>query len=101
MQQLLAYQSERKLKQSEKLVDYTYAKDYLLENASFTIPRPDRISMVIGDITEVKRQIALATQNSITIEELIDTDTPIIKEYDSSEEESESAAEILDPADDF
>ncbi|GFS53422.1 uncharacterized protein NPIL_44271 [Nephila pilipes] len=66
MQEFLSHQSKRKLKPSETLVDYIYAK------VPFTIPQPDRISMIIGDITERKWQIALATQNSITVEELID-----------------------------
>ncbi|GFS72450.1 uncharacterized protein NPIL_649651 [Nephila pilipes] len=66
MQEFLSHQIKRKLKPSETLVDYIYAK------APFTIPQPDRISMIIGDITEEKWQIALATQNSITVEELID-----------------------------
>ncbi|XP_023243381.1 uncharacterized protein LOC111641443 [Centruroides sculpturatus] len=72
MQEFLAYQADRKLKRNESLVDYIYAKDALLEKAPFTIPQPDRISMIIGDITEEKWQIALATQNSNTVEELID-----------------------------
>ncbi|GFQ69158.1 uncharacterized protein TNCT_37691, partial [Trichonephila clavata] len=52
-------------------------KDALLEKAPFTIPQPDRISMIIGDITEEKWQIALATQNSTTVEELIDRATAL------------------------
>ncbi|GFQ89647.1 uncharacterized protein TNCT_508051 [Trichonephila clavata] len=77
MQEFLSHQSERKLRHSETLVDYIYAKDALLEKAPFTIPQPDRISMIIGDITEEKWQIALATQNSITVEELIDRATTL------------------------
>ncbi|GFT68867.1 uncharacterized protein NPIL_617761 [Nephila pilipes] len=42
------------------------------KKALFTIPQPDSISMIIGDITEEKWQIALTTQNAITVEELID-----------------------------
>ncbi|GFT98843.1 uncharacterized protein NPIL_213531 [Nephila pilipes] len=71
MQEFLAHQSERKLKHNESLVDYIYSKDALLEKAPFTIPQPDRISMIIGDITEEKWQIALATQNSNTVEEFV------------------------------
>ncbi|GFU00742.1 uncharacterized protein NPIL_360261 [Nephila pilipes] len=77
MQDFLAHQSERKLKHKESLVDYIYSKDALLEKAPFTIPQPDRISMIIGDITEEKWQIALATQNSNTVEELIDRATAL------------------------
>ncbi|GFU42420.1 putative gypsy-29-i dr [Nephila pilipes] len=77
MQEFLAHQSERKLKHNESLVDYIYSKDALLEKAPFTIPQPDRISMIIGDITDEKWQIALATQNSNTIEELIDRATAL------------------------
>ncbi|GFS78005.1 uncharacterized protein NPIL_18131, partial [Nephila pilipes] len=77
MQEFLAHQSERKLKHNESLVDYIYSKDALLEKAPFTIPQPDRISMIIGDITEEKWQIALATQNSNTVEELIDRATAL------------------------
>ncbi|GFU36356.1 uncharacterized protein NPIL_435411, partial [Nephila pilipes] len=77
MQEFLAHQSERKLKNNESLVDYIYSKDALLEKAPFTIPQPDRISMIIGDITDEKWQIALATQNSNTIEELIDRATAL------------------------
>lgn len=54
MQEFLAHQSDRKLKHNESLVDYIYAKDALLEKAPFTIPQADRISMIIGDITEEK-----------------------------------------------
>ncbi|GFU15320.1 uncharacterized protein NPIL_11611 [Nephila pilipes] len=72
MQQFLSHQSKRKLKPSETLVDYIYAKETLLEKAPFTIPHPNRISMIIGDITEEKWQIASATKNSITVKELID-----------------------------
>ncbi|GFT68730.1 uncharacterized protein NPIL_142451 [Nephila pilipes] len=72
MQEFLSHQSKRKLKPRETLDDYIYAKDALLEKAPFTIPQPDRISMITGDITEEKWQIDLATQNSITVEELID-----------------------------
>ncbi|GFQ90393.1 uncharacterized protein TNCT_466241 [Trichonephila clavata] len=79
MQEFLSHQSERKLRHSETLVDYIYAKDALLEKAPFTIPQPDHISMIIGDITEEKWQIALATQNSITVEELIDRATALDK----------------------
>ncbi|GFT31806.1 uncharacterized protein NPIL_461241 [Nephila pilipes] len=75
MQEFLAHQSERKLKHNESLVDYIYSKDALLEKAPFTIPQPDRISMIIGDITDEKWQIALATLNSYTVEELIDRAT--------------------------
>ncbi|GFU10523.1 putative gypsy-29-i dr, partial [Nephila pilipes] len=77
LQDFLAHQSERKLKHNESLVDYIYSKDSLLEKAPFTIPQPDRISMIIGDITEEKWQIALATQNSNTVEELIDRATAL------------------------
>ncbi|GFT73892.1 uncharacterized protein NPIL_236301 [Nephila pilipes] len=77
MQEFLAHQSERKLKHNESLVDYIYSKDALLEKAPFTIPQPDRISMIIGDITKEKWQIALATQNSNTVEELIDRATAL------------------------
>ncbi|GFU12047.1 uncharacterized protein NPIL_180321 [Nephila pilipes] len=77
MQEFLAHQSERKLKHNESLVDYIYSKDALLEKAPFTIPQPDRISMIIGDITDEKWQIALATQNSNTVEELIDRATAL------------------------
>ncbi|GFY34952.1 uncharacterized protein TNCV_155251 [Trichonephila clavipes] len=77
MQEFLAHQSEQKMKHSETLVDYIYAKDALLEKAPFTIPQQDRISKVIGDVTEEKWQIALATQNSDTIEELIDRATSL------------------------
>ncbi|GFW65823.1 uncharacterized protein TNCV_586491 [Trichonephila clavipes] len=69
MQDFSAHQSERKMKHSETLVDYIYAKDALLEKAPFTIPQQDRISMIIGDVTEEKWQIALSTQNSDTVEE--------------------------------
>ncbi|GFT12484.1 uncharacterized protein NPIL_470101 [Nephila pilipes] len=77
MQEFLAHQSERKLKHNESLVDYIYSKDALLEKAPFTIPQPDRISMIIGDITDEKWQIALATQNLNTVEELIDRATAL------------------------
>ncbi|GFT95488.1 putative gypsy-29-i dr [Nephila pilipes] len=77
MQEFLAHQSERILKHNESLVDYIYSKDALLEKAPFTIPQPDRISMIIGDIAEEKWQIALATQNSNTVEELIDRATAL------------------------
>ncbi|GFW92510.1 putative gypsy-29-i dr [Trichonephila clavipes] len=77
MQEFLAHQSERKMKHSETLVDYIYAKDALLEKAPFTIPQQDRISMIISDVTEEKWQIALATQNSYTVEELIDRATSL------------------------
>ncbi|GFS53856.1 uncharacterized protein NPIL_442191 [Nephila pilipes] len=77
MQEFLAHQSERKLKHNESLVDYIYSKDALLEKAPFTIPQPDRISMIIGDITDEKWHIALATQNSNTVEELIDRATAL------------------------
>ncbi|GFT16355.1 uncharacterized protein NPIL_84131, partial [Nephila pilipes] len=77
MHEFLAHQSERKLKHNESLVDYIYSKDALLEKAPFTIPQPDRISMIIGDITDEKWQIALATQNSNTVEELIDRATAL------------------------
>ncbi|GFR10140.1 uncharacterized protein TNCT_66151 [Trichonephila clavata] len=77
MQEFLSHQSERKLRHSETLVDYIYAKDALLEKAPFTIPQPDRVSMIIGDITVEMWQIALATQNSITVEELIDRATAL------------------------
>ncbi|GFQ94655.1 reverse transcriptase domain-containing protein [Trichonephila clavata] len=77
MHKFLSHQSERKLRHSETLVDYIYAKDAFLEKAHFTIPQPDRISMIIGDITEEKWQIALATQNSITVEDLIDRATAL------------------------
>ncbi|GFU37504.1 putative gypsy-29-i dr [Nephila pilipes] len=77
MQEFLAHQSERKLKHNESLVDYICSKDALLEKAPFTIPQPDRISMIIGDITDEKWQIALATQNSNTVEELIDRATAL------------------------
>ncbi|GFU07485.1 putative gypsy-29-i dr [Nephila pilipes] len=77
MQEFLAHQSERKLKHNESLVDYIYSKDALLEKAPITILQPDRISMIIGDITEEKWQIALATQNSNTVEELIDRATAL------------------------
>ncbi|GFT68204.1 putative gypsy-29-i dr [Nephila pilipes] len=77
MQEFLAHQSDRKLKHNESLVDYIYSKDALLEKAPFTIPQPDRISMIIGDITDEKWQIALATQNSNTVEELIDRATAL------------------------
>ncbi|GFS87199.1 uncharacterized protein NPIL_301411 [Nephila pilipes] len=77
MQEFLAHQSERKLKHNESLVDYIYSKEALLEKAPFTIPQPDRISMIIGDITDEKWQIALATQNSNTVEELIDRATAL------------------------
>ncbi|GFR05115.1 uncharacterized protein TNCT_37241 [Trichonephila clavata] len=77
MQEFLSHPSERKLRHSETLVDYIYAKDALLEKTPFTIPQPDRISMIIGDITEEKWQIASATQNSITVEELIDRATAL------------------------
>ncbi|GFS34536.1 uncharacterized protein NPIL_466681, partial [Nephila pilipes] len=77
MQEFLAHQSERKLKHNESLVDYIYSKDALLEKAPFTIPQPDRISMIICDITDEKWQIALATQNSNTVEELIDRATAL------------------------
>ncbi|GFS71724.1 uncharacterized protein NPIL_550271 [Nephila pilipes] len=77
MQEFLAHQSERKLKHNESLVDYIYSKDALLEKAPFNIPQPDRISMIIGDITDEKWQIALATQNSNTVEELIDRATAL------------------------
>ncbi|GFT37453.1 uncharacterized protein NPIL_251931 [Nephila pilipes] len=77
MQEFLAHQSERKLKHHESLVDYIYSKDALLEKAPFTIPQPDRISVIIGDITDEKWQIALATQNSNTVEELIDRATAL------------------------
>ncbi|KAF8797133.1 hypothetical protein HNY73_001436 [Argiope bruennichi] len=77
MQEFLAHESERKLEHSETLVDYIYAKDALLEKVPFTIPLPDRISMMIVDNTEEKWQIALATQNYITVEELIDRATAL------------------------
>ncbi|GFX53016.1 putative gypsy-29-i dr [Trichonephila clavipes] len=77
MQEFLAHQSERKMRHSETLVDYIYAKDALLEKAPFTIPQQDRISNIIGDVTEEKWQIALATQNSDTVEELIDRATSL------------------------
>ncbi|GFV66506.1 uncharacterized protein TNCV_2271691 [Trichonephila clavipes] len=78
MQEFLAHQSERKLKHNESLVDIIfYSNDTLLEKAPFTIPLPRRISMIIGDITEEKWQIALATQNSNTVEELIDRSTTL------------------------
>ncbi|KAF8763425.1 Retrovirus-related Pol polyprotein like [Argiope bruennichi] len=77
MQEFLAHQNERKLRHNESLVDYIYSKDALLEKAPFTIPQPDRISMIIGDITEEKWQIALATQNTNTVEELIDRATAL------------------------
>ncbi|GFY31268.1 uncharacterized protein TNCV_752301 [Trichonephila clavipes] len=77
MQEFLAHQSERKMKHSETLVDYIYAKDALLEKALFTIPQQVRISMIIGDVTEEKWQIALAIQNSDTVEELIDRATSL------------------------
>ncbi|CAL1284200.1 unnamed protein product [Larinioides sclopetarius] len=77
MQEFLAHQSERKWRHNETLVDYIYAKDALLEKAPFTIPQPDRISMIIGDITKEKWQIALATQNTNTVEELIDRATAL------------------------
>ncbi|GFW90175.1 putative gypsy-29-i dr [Trichonephila clavipes] len=54
MQEFLAHQSERKMKHSETLVDYIYAKDALLEKAPFTISQQDRISMIIVDVTEEK-----------------------------------------------
>ncbi|GFX59239.1 uncharacterized protein TNCV_4304711 [Trichonephila clavipes] len=65
------------MKHSETLIDYIYAKDALLEKASFTIPQHDRISMIIGDVTEEKWQIALATQISDTAEELVDRATSL------------------------
>ncbi|GBL88570.1 hypothetical protein AVEN_195585-1 [Araneus ventricosus] len=77
MQKFLAHQSDRKLKRNESLVNYIYAKDALLEKAPFTIPQSNNISMIIGDITEEKRQIALVTQNYSTVEELIDRATAI------------------------
>ncbi|GFT99134.1 RT_RNaseH_2 domain-containing protein, partial [Nephila pilipes] len=54
LQEFLAHQSERKLKYNESLVDYIYSKDALLKKAPFTIPQPDRISMIICDITNEK-----------------------------------------------
>ncbi|GBO09615.1 hypothetical protein AVEN_146280-1 [Araneus ventricosus] len=77
MQERLADQSDLKLKRNETLVDYNYAKDALLEKAPFTIPQSNKISMIIGDITEEKRQIALVTQNYATVKELIDRATAI------------------------
>ncbi|GFX64060.1 retrovirus-related Pol polyprotein from transposon opus [Trichonephila clavipes] len=71
MQDFLAHQSERKLRHNESLVDYICSKDALLEKVPFNIPQPDHISMIIGDIKEEKWQIALAIQNSNTVEELI------------------------------
>ncbi|GFX62151.1 uncharacterized protein TNCV_2228771 [Trichonephila clavipes] len=68
MHEFLAHQSERKRKYSETLVDYIYAKVALPEKAPLAIPQ-DRIS-IIGDVTEEKWQIALATQNSDTGEEV-------------------------------
>ncbi|GBN18593.1 hypothetical protein AVEN_112910-1 [Araneus ventricosus] len=63
MQEILANKSDRKLKRNENLVDYFYPKDSLLEKNVFTIPQSDRISVIIGDITEEKWQIVLAPQN--------------------------------------
>ncbi|GFX60472.1 uncharacterized protein TNCV_1181911 [Trichonephila clavipes] len=77
MQEILAHQRAQKLRHNESLVDYIYSKDALLEKASFTIPQLDRISMIIGDITEKKWQIALAPQNSNIVEELIDWTTAL------------------------
>ncbi|GFW07993.1 uncharacterized protein TNCV_2977621 [Trichonephila clavipes] len=77
MQEFLAHQSERKMKHRETLVDYIYAKDALLEKAPFTIPQQDRISMIIGNVTEEKWQTALTTQNSDTVEKLIDRATSL------------------------
>ncbi|GFU15457.1 uncharacterized protein NPIL_556161 [Nephila pilipes] len=54
-----------------------FKRQALLEKAPFTIPQPDRISMIIGNITEEKWQIALATQNLNTVEELIDRATAL------------------------
>ncbi|GFV68785.1 putative gypsy-29-i dr [Trichonephila clavipes] len=76
MQEFLAHQSERKMKHSETLVDYIYAKYALLEKTPFTIPQEDRIS-IIGDVTEEKWQIALVTPNSDTVEELVDRATSL------------------------
>ncbi|GFU29380.1 uncharacterized protein TNCV_1239831 [Trichonephila clavipes] len=72
MQEILARQSERKMKHGETSVDYICTQDALLEKAPFTIPQQNRISRIIGDVTEEKWQFALATQNSSTVEELID-----------------------------
>ncbi|GFX66343.1 CCHC-type domain-containing protein [Trichonephila clavipes] len=77
VQEILDHQNERKLRHNGSLVDYIYSKDTLMEKAPFTIPQTDRISMIIGDITEEKWQIALATQNSNTVEELIDRATTL------------------------
>ncbi|GFV76702.1 uncharacterized protein TNCV_4729221 [Trichonephila clavipes] len=77
MQECSAPQSERKLRHNESLVDYIYSKDALLEKVPFTIPQIDRISMIVDDITEEKWQIALATKNSNTVEELIDRPTAL------------------------
>ncbi|GBL70415.1 hypothetical protein AVEN_206587-1 [Araneus ventricosus] len=63
MQEFLTHQSDHKLKRTESLMDYIYAKDALLEKAPFITSRSDHISMIIGNITEEKWQIALATQN--------------------------------------
>ncbi|GBM57373.1 hypothetical protein AVEN_127103-1 [Araneus ventricosus] len=63
IQEFSAHQSDRKLKRNESLLDYIYAKDALLEKAPLTTSQSDRLSMIIGDITEEKWQIDLAIQN--------------------------------------
>ncbi|GBO02941.1 hypothetical protein AVEN_82182-1 [Araneus ventricosus] len=75
MQEFLKHQSVRKLRGNDSSLDYIYSNDALLEKAPFTMSQSDGISMIIFDITEEKWKIALATQNSTTLEELIDRAT--------------------------
>ncbi|GFS74190.1 hypothetical protein NPIL_579851 [Nephila pilipes] len=56
-----------KLKHHESL--YLFKRRF---EKPFTIPQPDRISVIIGDITDEKWQIALATKNSNTVGRTID-----------------------------
>ncbi|GFW93800.1 uncharacterized protein TNCV_4220811 [Trichonephila clavipes] len=77
MQEFLAHHIERKLRHNGSLVDSIYSNDALSEKAPLTIPQLDRISIFIGEIKEEKWQIALAIQNSNTVERLIDRATAL------------------------
>ncbi|GFU21257.1 retrovirus-related Pol polyprotein from transposon opus [Nephila pilipes] len=77
MQEFLAHQNELKLNDSEILIDYIYVKDALLEKAPFIIPQLDHISRIMVPLQKKSGRFDLATQNSITVEELIDKATAL------------------------
>ncbi|XP_047995869.1 uncharacterized protein LOC125233800 isoform X2 [Leguminivora glycinivorella] len=75
--EFIQYQSKRILRATETVTEYIYVKNAMLEKSPSLIPEPDRVSLILEGIQDMRWSTPLATHCCKNVEELITHATAI------------------------